>query len=67
MNVKNKGIDLRKRQPLQAVISHPDVPRFTCCGIVELSKNLLLQEDYEYACLGELSTDVLEKAFGKLS
>ena len=29
-------------------------------------KNLLLQEDYEYVCLGEFSTDVIEKAFGKL-
>ena len=82
MNVKNKGMDLRKRQPVQAVISHPDDPRLqfieefgemclnmsgrqgkreqqlskdtavapfrTCCGIVELTENLLLQEDYEY-------------------
>ena len=38
----------------------------TCCGIVELTKNLLLQEDYEYVCLGEFPTDVFEKAFGKL-
>ena len=28
MNVENKGMELRKRQPLQAVISHPDDPRF---------------------------------------
>ena len=38
----------------------------TCNVIVELTKNLLLQEDYEYVCLGEFSTDVLVKAFGKL-
>ena len=38
----------------------------TCNDIVELTKNLLLQEDYEYVCLGEFSTDVHEKAFGKL-
>ena len=44
-----------------------DVALFrTCNGIVELTKNLLLQEDYEYVCLGEFSTDVLEKPFGKL-
>ena len=35
----------------------------TCNGIVDLTKNLLLQEDYEYVCLGEFSTDLLEKAF----
>ena len=33
---------------------------------MELTKNLLLQEAYEYVCLGEFSTDRLEKAFGKL-
>ena len=38
----------------------------TCNGIVELTKNLLLREDYEYVCLGEFSTDMLEKASGKL-
>ena len=38
----------------------------TCNFIVELTKNLLRQEDYEYVCLGEFSTDVLEKIFGKL-
>ena len=38
----------------------------TCNGIVKLTKNLLLKEDYEYVCLREFSTDVLEKAFGKL-
>ena len=27
INVKNKGMDLRKRQPLQAAISHPNDPR----------------------------------------
>ena len=27
INVKNKGMDLQKRQPHQAVISHPDDPR----------------------------------------
>ena len=93
-------MDLRKRQPLQAVNSHPDDHRLqfieefgemsfnmsgrlgkrekqlskdtafalfrTCNDIVELTKNLLLQEDYEYVCFGEFSTDVLEKAFGKL-
>ena len=31
----------------------------TCNGIVEFTKNLLLQEDYEYICLGEFSADVL--------
>ena len=94
-------MDLRKRQPLQTSISHPDDPRLqfmqefgkmclsmsgrqgkrdkqlskdtavalfrTWCGIVELAKNLLLQEDYEYVCLGKFSTDMLEKAFGKLT
>ena len=38
----------------------------TCCDIVELTKNLLVQEDYEYVYLGEFSFGVFEKAFGKL-
>ena len=41
----------------------------TCCGILELTENLLLQEDYEYVCLGKFSTDMFEKkkkTFGKL-
>ena len=100
LNVKNRGIDVRKRQPLQAVISDPEDPRLyfllefgkmclnmrgkqgkrvkqlskdtadavhhTCCGIVELAKNLLTEEGFDYVCLGELSTDRLEKASGKL-
>lgn len=37
----------------------------TCYGLVEITKHLLLQENYEYVCLGEFSTDRLEKAFGK--
>ena len=27
IDVKNKGMNLRKRQPFQALISHPDDPR----------------------------------------
>ena len=39
INVKNKGMDLRKRQPLQAVISHPDDP------------GLQFMEEFEETCL----------------
>ena len=38
-NVKNKGMDLRKRQPLKAVISHPDDP------------SLQFIEEFEETCL----------------
>ena len=38
----------------------------TCCGIVELTKDLLREEHFDYVCLGEFTTDRLEKAFGKL-
>ena len=37
----------------------------TCFGLVYLSKNLLQEESYSYVCLGEFSTDRLEKAFSK--
>ena len=33
---------------------------------MELTKNLLRQEDYEYVFLGKFSTDMIEKAFGNL-
>ena len=100
LNVKSVGIDARKRQPLQAVISHPEDSRLnfllefgemclsmrgqqgkrvrqlskdtadaihhTCCGVVDLAKDLLTEEGFDYVCLGEMSTDRIEKAFGKL-
>lgn len=37
----------------------------TCMGLVELSKYLLEEKGYKYVCLGEFSTDPLEKAFSK--
>ena len=99
LNVKSRNMDLRKRQPLQAVISDPNDFRLdyllefgemclkmggrqgkrekqlskdtaacihhTCCGIVDLAKHLLIDEVYDYVCLGEFTTDPLEKAFSK--
>ena len=93
-------MDLRKKQPLQAVMSDPDDQRLdyivefgemclkmagkqgkrdkqlskdtaacihqTCYGLVNLTRHLLQEEKYEYVCLGEFSTDPLEKAFSKL-
>ena len=38
----------------------------TCYGLVELTKHLLQEGNYEYICLGMFSTDPLEKAFSKL-
>ena len=37
----------------------------TCCGIVDLAKHLLIDDGYDYVCLGEFTTDPLEKAFSK--
>ena len=37
----------------------------TCCGIVDLAKYLRIDEGYDYVCLGEFTTDPLEKAFSK--
>ena len=93
-------MNLRKRQPLQAVMSQSTDPRLdtilqfgemclkmagrqgkrdkqlsrdtaacihqTCCGLVDLTRHLLEEEGYKYVCLGEFSTDPLEKAFSKL-
>ena len=38
----------------------------TCHGIVGLTRDLLHLEGYDYVCLGDFSTDPLEKAFSKL-
>lgn len=37
----------------------------TCCGLVELTKHLIEEKGFKYVCLGEFSTDPLEKAFSK--
>ena len=38
----------------------------TCMGLVELAKHLIESRQFQYVCLGEFTTDPLEKAFGKL-
>ena len=35
-------------------------------GLVALTKYLIDVEGYQYVCLGEFSTDPLQKLFGKL-
>ena len=35
----------------------------SCCGVVDLAKYLLSDEGYDYVCLGDFTTDPLEKAF----
>ena len=37
----------------------------TCYGLAELSKHLIEEKGFKYVCLGEFSTDPLEKAFSK--
>ena len=37
----------------------------TCCGVVDLAKHLLSDEGNDYVCLGDFTTDPLEKAFSK--
>lgn len=100
LNVKQKGLDVINKEPLQAVVTNIDDDRLTfiesfglmclqmagrqgkrikqlstdtakavnttCKGIVELTKDLLNNYDYEYVCLGRFTTDPLEKEFGKL-
>ena len=38
----------------------------TCFGIVDLTRHLIQEKGFKYVCLGQLTTDPLEKAFGKL-
>ena len=38
----------------------------TSKALVELTKNLLTEEGFDYVCLAEFLTDRLEKAFGQL-
>ena len=100
MNVKRKGVDVRRKDPIQAVVCNSEDQRLdwiqsfgvmccamagkqgnrvrqlskdtaraiyiTCMGIVDLSKHLLDNMGYKYVCLGEFTTDPLEKAFSKL-
>ena len=40
----------------------------TCCGIMDLTKHLLSDEGYhDYVCLGEFTTDLLEKIILQIS
>ena len=38
----------------------------TCYGLVGITRHLLGVEGYEYVCVGDFSTDPLEKGFSKL-
>ena len=50
-----------------AINSSPKIlPSAACYGLVELTKHLLQEGNYEYICLGMFSTDPLGKAFWKL-
>ena len=98
--MKETITDIRKRDPMQAVISDVNVERLdyticmgnmcfkmagrhgkrvkqlsrdtatafhhTCQGVVALKIDLLICCQYDHVCIGKLTTDPLEKGFGKL-
>ena len=39
---------------------------YACMGLVDLARHLLEARSFHYVCLGQFTTDPLEKAFGKL-